>query len=82
MMVRLTQISESRRAKVHDGYLYVKQTNLCMGMLESGGFVDRVYRMPYTGTLADAVRENEHGISDIDRCIEIGAIIRRGRRIY
>lgn len=33
------------------------------------------------GTLEDATRENDIGISDIDRCIEGGDVIRQGRLI-
>ena len=78
---KYTQITDSRRAKVDNGALYVMQTNTCHGMLESGGRINRVYRTPYTGTLEDAQIANEHGITDIDRCIESGAVIRQGRLI-
>lgn len=75
------QISAGRRARVQNGTLYVEQTNMGYGMLESGGYAGRVYKMPYRGTLKDALKENRHGISDIDRCIEEGVIARKGRLI-
>jgi hypothetical protein len=81
MSQKYIKITEARRARVHNGALYVMQTNMSMGMLESGGYADRVYRMPYTGTLEDAQITNDWGISDIDRCIESGTVIRHGRLI-
>lgn len=66
---------------IRDGVLYVKITNMCYGMLEQGGYADRVYGMPYTGTVEDAQVANDIGISDIDRCIEYGDVIREGRLI-
>ena len=56
MIAKYKQISDGRRAKIQDGVLYVMQTNMCYGMLEQGGYADRVYRMPYTGTLEDAIK--------------------------
>lgn len=82
MAMRYKQIGDGRRVKVNDGALYVMQTNMCNGMLEQGGYADRVYKMPYTGTLDDAQVANDFGISDIDRCIERGDVVRRGRLIY
>ena len=81
MATRYKQISDGRRAKVHGGALCVMQTNTCYGMLEQGGYADRVYKMPYTGTLEDAQITNDVGISDIDRCIEYGDVVRQGRLI-
>lgn len=81
MSVKYTQISDGRRARVQAGYLYVEQTNMGYGMLEQGGHASRVYRIPYSGTLEDAQVPNEWGITDIDRCIESGEVVRPGRRI-
>jgi hypothetical protein len=82
MSTKYTQITDGRRARVHGGYLYVMQTNLYQGMLlEQGGYADRVYRMPYAGTVISSQVPNEHGITDIDRCVESGEVIRRGRLI-
>jgi hypothetical protein len=81
MTTKYTQITDGRRARVHGGYLYVMQTNLYQGMLEQGGYIGRTYQIPYTGTLEDARKTNEHGISDIDRCIESGRIVHAGRII-
>jgi hypothetical protein len=81
MTTKYTKISEARRARVYGGYLYVEQTNMYLGMLEQGGYVGRVYQMPYTGTLEDAQIPNEHGITDIDRCIERNQIVHVGRII-
>ena len=67
MAAKYTKITEARRARVHNGALYVMQTNMSMGMLESGGYASRVYRTPYTGTLDDALMANALGITDIDR---------------
>lgn len=74
-------ITAGTSAKVADGYLYVMQTNMRDGMLEQGGYADRVYRMPYTGTLDDAQVPNEWGITDLNRCLETGKIVRKGRLI-
>ncbi|MCK9591462.1 MAG: hypothetical protein M0Q91_05565 [Methanoregula sp.] len=71
----------SRKTEIRNGSLFVKQTNTSMGMLESGGHADRTYRMPYKGTMEDAKKENAWGISDIDRCIEHGVVVRKGRVI-
>ena len=81
MATKYTKISEGRKAKIVDGALYVMQTNMQYGMLEQGGYADRVYRMPYSGTLEGAQITNDHGISDIDRCIESGKIVHVGRII-
>jgi hypothetical protein len=56
MTTKYTKISDGRKAKVVDGALFVTQTNICNGMLEQGGYADRVYKMPYAGTLKDAVK--------------------------
>lgn len=66
---------------IRDGFLYVKQTNTCYGMLEQGGRSGRVYRVPYKGTLADAQVTNDWGVSDINRAIENGTVIRKGSLI-
>ena len=99
MTTKYTHIDDGRRARVHNGALYVMQTNMSMGMLEQGGYADRVYRMPYAGSLGDAVKTYGDNyphcdgcpqkscigpactVSDIDRCIESGTVIRRGRLI-
>lgn len=81
MQTKYTQVGDGRRAKVQDGALYVMQTNMCYGMLEQGGRAGRVYKMPYTGTLEGARKANGIGISDIDRCIEYGDVVRQGRLI-
>ena len=81
MATKYTQITGGRWARVHGGHLYVSQTNLYQGMLEQGGYVGRTYQIPYDGTLEDALKTNEHGISDIDRCIESGKIVHVGRII-
>ena len=67
---------------IYNGMLYVKITNMQYGMLEQGGYADRVYAMPYTGTMKDATKLNDWGISDINRCIERGKVVRKGRLIY
>jgi hypothetical protein len=81
MATKYTKISAGRKAKIVDGALYVMQTNMQYGMLEQGGYVGRTYQIPYDGTLEDALKTNEHGISDIDRCIESGKIVHVGRII-
>jgi hypothetical protein len=82
MGVKYIRITEGVDAGVHNGYLYVKQTDMQFGMLVEGGYADRVYRIPYIGTLDDALVTNEWGISDINRCIEDGTIVRKGRVIH
>jgi hypothetical protein len=81
MATHYTKITEGRRARVHNGYLEVEQTNMYHGMLEQGGYVGRTYQIPYTGTLEEAMIANEQGITDIDRCIESNRIIHAGRVI-
>jgi len=81
MATKYTKINESVEARVHDEYLYVRLTGVRGDMLVQGEYVGKTYRLPYTGTLEDAQITNEHGISDIDRCIESGAVIRQGRLI-
>lgn len=81
MVTKYTKISEGREIKIENGYLYVRQTNMQHGMLEQGGYADRVYRMSYNGALEDAQAENDIGISDVDRCIESGEVVRKGRLI-
>lgn len=66
---------------IRDGVLYVKVTDMQYGMLVQGGYADRVYKMPYNDTLEDARETNDIGISDIDRCVEYGDVIRQGRLI-
>jgi hypothetical protein len=67
---------------IYNGMLYVKITNTQYGMLEQGGYADRVYAMPYTGSMDDARKTNDWGISDINRCIESGKVVREGRLIH
>ena len=81
MTTKYTKITDGCRARVHGGYLYVMQTNLYHGVLEQDGYVGRTYQIPYTGTLEDARKTNEHGINDIARCIETGRIVHVGRII-
>ena len=81
MSKRYHTINEARKVRVEQGYLYVMQTNMCNGMLEQGGYADRVYRMPYNGTVISSQLPNDNGVTDIDRCIESGKIVRQGRLI-
>jgi hypothetical protein len=81
MSKRYHTISAGRKVRIESGYLYVMQTNMSNGMLEQGGYADRVYRMPYAGTVISSQVPNEHGIIDIDRCVESGEVIRQGRLI-
>ena len=66
---------------IYNGMLYVKITNMQYGMLEQGGYADRVYAMSYTGTMDDARKINDWGISDINRCVDGGKVVRAGRLI-
>jgi len=81
-MMKYKRISEGQEIRVENDHLYVKQTNMGYGMLEQGGYADRVYRMPFKGTLEDAQKMDEFGISYVDRCVEIGTVIRKGRLIH
>lgn len=81
-MKRYQTTKSGAQARIDGGYLYVRVTNGRDDMLESGGRLGMVYRMSYTGTMADATKENQYGVSDIDRCIDNPAnIIRRGTLI-
>jgi hypothetical protein len=82
MSMRYTQISDGVRARVDNYHLYVEVTDMQNGMLIQGGYSGRVYRMFYTHSLKDALMKNEWGISDINRCIENGTIVRKGRLIH
>ena len=68
---------------IYNGMLYVKITNMQYGMLEQGGYADRVYAMPYTGTIEDARKTygDTCNVSDIFRCVESGEVVREGRLI-
>jgi hypothetical protein len=51
------------------------------GTLKKGGHIDRVYMIPYKGTLLDAKMASKHkkgGETDIDRCIKYGKRTRKG----
>ena len=82
MAMRYTQICDGVDARVHNSHLYVRVTDMRQGRLVSGGYADRVYRMMYEGSLADAQKVNDWGVSDLNRCIENGTIIRKGRIIH
>lgn len=56
MTTRYTKIDESMDARVHNGALYVRLTGIRLGMLVQGERAGRVYRMPYTGTIGDAIK--------------------------
>lgn len=55
MATKYTKISEGMDARVHNGALYVRLTGIRLGMLVQGDYSGRVYRMPYTGTIDQAI---------------------------
>ncbi len=81
MTTKYTKITDGIDARVHDGYLFVRVTNMQHGMLEQGGRSGRVYRMPYSGTLEEAQKTGKYNwpsITDIDQCVENGKVVREG----
>ena len=66
---------------IYNGMLYVKITNMQHGMLVQGGYVDRVYAISYTGTMDDARKKGDSGISEINWCVMRGKVVRAGRLI-
>ena len=69
MKTRYVEVGAGIEAKVANGYLYVKYSNMRHGCLEQGGRCGRILRVKYDGTLADAIADSYWGISDIDRTI-------------
>ena len=68
--MKYTKINDGVEAKVQNDQLYVRYTNIHGGILEQGGRINRVIAVPYPNTIEKAQKENEYGISDIDRAIE------------
>ena len=88
MARKYTKINNSYEARVHGGYLYVRTTGMnFQGALVQGEEVGRIYRMPFNGTLEDAVKEPwciDEGMNAIDECAMGGKseLVRRGRTIH
>ena len=69
-------------ARVSDGKLHVRVTDLnSHGILQKKGHINRVYAIPYSGTLVDAVQKDSKGLSDIERCIKHGKRTGKGNLI-
>ncbi len=81
MAKKYTRINEGVEARVHDMHLYVRVTGVCNGMMVAGSHAGKTYRMLYHMSLEAAQINEPDGVSDIDRCIERGEVIRRGRLI-
>lgn len=80
-MANYTKIVDGIEAKIVKNILYVRTTSIKYGCLEQGGRIGKIYKGKYDGNLADATEQNQYGISDIDRLIESGQIIRQGNLI-
>jgi len=83
MTTKYTKINESVEAKVHEGYLYVRLTGIRRGMVVQGERAGRIYRMPYTKTLKDAVKGYGEYKTAIDRAMDLNhsEIVKQGRLI-
>ena len=83
MTTKYTKINESVEAKVREGYLYVRLTGIRMGMVVQGERAGRIYRMPYTKTLEDAMKGYGEYETAIDRAMNPnhGEIVKQGRLI-
>jgi hypothetical protein len=87
MTARYTKVNNSFEAKVHDGYLYVRSTGMnYQGMLVQGDRIGDIYRMPYSGTLEQAIaqpRDDGEYMNAVDRCAMggKGELVKQGRLI-
>jgi hypothetical protein len=88
MATKYTKVNQSYDAKVHGGYLYVRTTGMnALGMLVQGDRVGTIYRMPYAGTLEDAIKNpigcGDDYMSAMNNCTMggKGEVIKEGRLI-
>ena len=88
MTTKYTKVNNCYEAKVYEGYLYVRTTGMnFQGMLVQGEEVGRIYRMPYAGTLEQAIaqpREEGEYMNAVDRCAMGGKseLVKKGRTIH
>jgi hypothetical protein len=84
MTTKYARIKDGIEARIHNGYLFVRSTDISGDFLIEGGRAGRVCKMPYTGTLEDAKTigtYNDPFMTDIQACIDRGIIVRCGRVI-
>jgi hypothetical protein len=87
MVTKYTKVDNSYEARVDGKYLYVRTTGINhLGMLVQGEEVGRIYRMPFTRSLADAINgPASHQIMNaVDACTMggKGEVIKKGRVIH
>ena len=81
MTTRYTRIGDGVEARIHNGHLFVRSTDISGDFLIQGGRIGRVCKIPYTGSLEDAKKTgkyNDPNLTDIQFCIDCGEIVRCG----
>ena len=88
MVSRYTKINNIYEARTDGKYLYVRETGMnALGMLVQGYRVGTIYRMPYAGTLEDAIKDpigcGDDYMSAMNKCTMggKGEVIKEGRLI-
>lgn len=81
MTTKYSRIKEGIEARIHNGYLFVRSTDISGDFLIAGGRIGRVCKIPYTKTLEEAKMTggyNDPSLTDIQVCIERGEIVKCG----
>ena len=81
MTTKYSRIKEGIEARIHNGYLFVRTTDISGDFLIQGGRIGRVCKIPYTKSLDEAKRTggyNNPYLTDIKVCIERGEIVKCG----
>ncbi len=81
MTTKYTRIEEGIEARVHNGYLFVRSTDISGDFLIEGGRIGRVRKMPYTKSLKEAKKTGGYHaprMTDIKFCKESGEIVKDG----
>ena len=84
MTTKYTRIEEGIEARIHNGYLFVRSTDISGDFLIEGGRSGRVCKIPYTKSLEEAKMTggyNDPLLTDIQVCIERGEIVKCGNLI-
>lgn len=85
MTTKYTQIEDGVEARVHNGYLYVRSTDMKGDYLIQGGWAGRVRKMPYKKSLKEAKKTGKYHFpldTDITVCRLSGEIVKDGNYIY
>lgn len=84
MTTKYTQIEDGVEARVHNGYLFVRSTDMKGDYLIQGGWAGRVRKMPYKKSLKEAKKTgkyNDPRLTDIKVCRQRGEIVKDGNYI-